>query len=259
MLINNTGKKGICCESSDTDNNSSVSGHGGDVYRNEVRIDFSVNLNPLGVPDEIIEAAKKGLSEVTRYPDPYHTELRQSIAGFEHTDPDSIVCGSGASELIMASVHAFRPEKALITAPCYSGYETALKASDADIHYYRLDENKGFRLDEGNVERITEDRALSIDELKNELEYYEEDQIYLTGDGADICFKSFGDSLPSLVLTPMNIRYQHAYGTAMAAMRMADENKLCTSDELMPIYLRIPQAERELQAKKRNNDGNANC
>ena len=119
--------------------------------------------------------------------------------------------------------------------------------------------NALFRLDEGNVERITEDRALSIDELKNELEYYEEDQIYLTGDGADICFKSFGDSLPSLVLTPMNIRYQHAYGTAMAAMRMADENKLCTSDELMPIYLRIPQAERELQAKKRNNDGNANC
>ena len=119
--------------------------------------------------------------------------------------------------------------------------------------------NALFRLDEGNVERITEDRALSIDELKNELEYYEEDQIYLTGDGADICFKSFGDSLPSLVLTPMNIRYQHAYGTAMAAMRMADENKLCTSDELMPIYLRIPQAERELQAEKRNNDGNANC
>ena len=160
MLINNTGKKGICCESSDTDNNSSVSGHGGDVYRNEVRIDFSVNLNPLGVPDEIIEAAKKGLSEVTRYPDPYHTELRQSIAGFEHTDPDSIVCGSGASELIMASVHAFRPEKALITAPCYSGYETALKASDVDIHYYRLDENKGFRLDEGILGHITEDTGM---------------------------------------------------------------------------------------------------
>lgn len=160
MLINFTGKKGICCESPDTENNTSISVHGGDVYRNEVRIDFSVNLNPLGVPEEMIEAAEKGLSEVTRYPDPFHAELRQSIAGFEHTDPDNIVCGSGASELIMATVHAFRPEKALITAPCYSGYETALKASNADIHYYRLDENTGFRLDKGILRHITEETGL---------------------------------------------------------------------------------------------------
>lgn len=157
MLNKIAGENGIYFESHDAENNDPVSGHGGDVYRNKVRIDFSVNLNPLGVPEEIIEAAIKGLSEVTQYPDPYHTELRQAIARFEQTDPDNIVCGSGASELIMASVHALRPAKALITAPCYSGYETALKASDTDIRYCRLDEKNGFCLDENILRYITED------------------------------------------------------------------------------------------------------
>lgn len=156
MLNKNIEKNGIRCEFPDSENCTSGSGHGGDVYRNEVRIDFSVNLNPLGVPAEIIEAAHQGLREVTQYPDPYHTELRQAIAAFEKTDPDNIVCGSGASELIMASVHAISPGEALITAPCYSGYETALRASDTVIHYCGLDENAGFRLDEGILNCITE-------------------------------------------------------------------------------------------------------
>ena len=55
--------------------------------------------------------------------------------------------------------------------------------------------------------------------------------------------------MENIVLVPENIRFQHAYGTAKAAERMAEENKLCTSDELMPLYLRLPQAERERLAK----------
>ncbi len=108
--------------------------------------------------------------------------------------------------------------------------------------------NALFRLDNGKVERITEDRALSLEELSSELEYYDE-TVYLTGDGADICFKTFGENLENVVLPPVNIRYQHAYGTAAAAMKMSEDNRLCSSDALMPVYLRLPQAERELKAK----------
>lgn len=110
--------------------------------------------------------------------------------------------------------------------------------------------NALFRSDNGTVERITEDRALSIEELAAELEGYGQDRIYLTGDGAELCYGSFCSRLPNVILTPANIRFQHAYGTAIAAMHMAEENKLCTSDELMPLYLRLPQAERELKAKQ---------
>lgn len=131
--------------------------HGGDVYRNEVKLDYSVSLNPLGVPEKIRSAALKGLDEITHYPDPYHIELRTALAKAEKTDPEKIVCGSGASELIMAAVHAFMPHKALITAPCYSGYETALRASEAAITEYPLSESDDFELGEGILDMISED------------------------------------------------------------------------------------------------------
>lgn len=116
--------------------------------------------------------------------------------------------------------------------------------------------NALFRIRNGSVERITEDRALSIEALAEELSGYNE-TIYLAGDGAELCVQAFSDRLPDVILTPVNIRFQHAYGTAAAAEKMASENRLCDADSLMPIYLRIPQAERERKARqekeKRNN------
>lgn len=113
--------------------------------------------------------------------------------------------------------------------------------------------NALFRIKGGAVERLTPDRALSIEELKAELAEMSE-PVYLTGDGAELCYKAFSQELDNIRLTPANIRFQHAYGTARAAELMAQENKLCTAAELMPIYLRIPQAERELKARLKQNE-----
>ena len=110
-----------------------------------------------------------------------------------------------------------------------------------------------FRLKDGSVERLTEDKALSVEELSNELCAYSEETVYLAGDGAELCYRTFGSQHPNVVLTPQNIRFQRSYGTAKAAEKMAAENRLCCSDELMPIYLRLPQAERELKARLNQN------
>ena len=110
--------------------------------------------------------------------------------------------------------------------------------------------NALFRLKNGCAERLTEDRALSIEELSAELLSYAGEEIYLAGDGAELCFQNFAGKVPGIVMTPMNIRYQHAYGTARAAERLIEENRLCSSDELMPVYLRVPQAERERLARQ---------
>jgi len=110
--------------------------------------------------------------------------------------------------------------------------------------------NALFMLDNGDIQRLTEDRAISIAELETDLGNYEENTIYLVGDGAELCYKAFGEKYPSVVLAPENIRFQHAYGTAKAAEKMAAGNSLCSSDELMPLYLRLPQAERELKERK---------
>lgn len=131
--------------------------HGGDVYRNEVRLDFSVNLNPLEMPQSVTEAMMSGLHEIQQYPDPSQQKLREGIAAFEGVSPDEIICGNGASELIMAAVHAVKPEKALVTAPCYAGYAVALKVEDAVVEEYYLDEKKGFALDEGMLNFIGPD------------------------------------------------------------------------------------------------------
>ena len=108
--------------------------------------------------------------------------------------------------------------------------------------------NALFRLSDSQPERLTPDRALSIDELAQELQNYTE-TIYLVGDGAEICDKAFAE-MQNVILAPENIRYQHAYGTAKAAEQLAQNNRLCSSDRLMPVYLRLPQAERELKAKQ---------
>lgn len=111
--------------------------------------------------------------------------------------------------------------------------------------------NAMFSLNGGVVTRLTEDRALPVAELKDDLANYS-GTIYLVGDGAELCAKSFGD-IENVVLTPPNIRFQHACGTAAAAAELAERGELTTSEELMPTYLRLPQAERELLARQAGN------
>ena len=137
--------------------NKNESLHGGDVYRNEVRLDFSVNLNLALMPAEVTEAMQAGISEIHQYPDHTQQKLREKIAALEGLGIENVVCGNGASELIMAAVHAVMPRKALITAPCYAGYAVALAAADAEVEEYFLDEQKDFALDEGILDRITEE------------------------------------------------------------------------------------------------------
>ena len=130
--------------------------HGGDVYRNEVRLDYSVNLNPFPMPSEVTEAIQAGISEINQYPDPAQQKLRERIAVLEGISAEKVVRGNGASELLMAAVHAVMPRKALIAAPCYAGYAVALKASDAEIKEYFLDENKDFAFDNGILDQIND-------------------------------------------------------------------------------------------------------
>ena len=131
--------------------------HGGDIYRNNVTLDFSVNLNPEPAPEEIMTAALRGLELMHNYPDPLQEELRSAIGEMTGAAVEDVVCGCGASELMMATVHAVQPKKALIAAPCYAGYGYALRASGAEVTGYAVKEENDFALDEGFAECITED------------------------------------------------------------------------------------------------------
>lgn len=129
--------------------------HGGDIYGNQnIELDFSVNLSPIGPPEAVRGALQDDdlLKVVTSYPDPQCRELTASLAQKLQIPQEWILCGNGASELIMAAVQAIRPALAMIPAPTYQGYERALSAGGAEVLYYELDREKGFALTEEILE-----------------------------------------------------------------------------------------------------------
>ena len=54
--------------------------HGGDIYRNEVELDFSVNINPLGIPDRVRQALIEAVGTCTRYPDIEVQRLTEAVS-----------------------------------------------------------------------------------------------------------------------------------------------------------------------------------
>lgn len=106
--------------------------------------------------------------------------------------------------------------------------------------------NAIFRVTGDRIERLCEDRALPISELYEECCHYGE-QLMLVGDGAQLCYKTFAD-FGAKLLQPQ-LQYQRASGVGMAAKTMFENGEHVTPDALMPLYLRLPQAERELKKK----------
>lgn len=101
--------------------------------------------------------------------------------------------------------------------------------------------NALFKVQNGKVERLCDDRAISIEDLRNELKQY--DKVIIAGDGAKLCFQNI--ELENCTLADDDRIYQNAVGVAKAA-----QNKNAISQKaLMPVYLRQSQAERELKLK----------
>ena len=129
--------------------------HGGEIYAlGEIRQDFSVNINPFGVPEEVLQAIRAGLTNVKRYPDRACTVLREALSIRLGLPGENILFGNGASELIMLLVLALRPNKALLPVPSFSGYEHALRGAGVPIDYFMLTKTSGFRPDRGFLEAL---------------------------------------------------------------------------------------------------------
>lgn len=118
--------------------------HGGDIYTTSYRIDFSANLNPLGMPESVAEAACDGVRLSTNYPDVHCALLRRALAEKEDVSEENIICGNGAAELIFLLAQAQRPQRVLLVAPGFAEYEQALTGLGCEILYYTLKEQNGF-------------------------------------------------------------------------------------------------------------------
>ena len=114
--------------------------HGGDIYNNDIKLDFSVNLNAFGMPDSVRKVITDNLDIAQNYPDPECTDLRNAITAWEEARtgakllPEQIICGNGASEVINAVIQASWPRTAIIQSPGFYGYERSLEAADCRIY-----------------------------------------------------------------------------------------------------------------------------
>lgn len=109
-----------------------------------------------------------------------------------------------------------------------------------------------FLTGENRVQRLTEDRALSIEELAAELPTWMKEReipLILVGDGARLCFESPCFAGISCALAPEHLRMQRASGVAEAARQAFLEGNTVSPERLAPIYLRLPQAQRELNKR----------
>lgn len=106
---------------------------------------------------------------------------------------------------------------------------------------------------ENGLNRLTPDEAITIDELTQKLSSVNK-TIVLIGDGANICYKKMKDALSNVKIAPLGIRYQSAASVVAIAKEVieCDEGSAISSNELLPSYLRLSQAERELKKKIEN-------
>lgn len=128
--------------------------HGGNIY-NAVRngglfsniLDFSANINPLGLSESIRQALVENINNVTFYPDAQAHSLKEAISEHYKLNKDLITAGNGAVELLYVLCNILRPRRVLVTAPTFSEYEKAALASGAEIDYLLLDPLNDFAID----------------------------------------------------------------------------------------------------------------
>lgn len=113
-----------------------------------------------------------------------------------------------------------------------------------------------FKVSDGLVTRLSDDVAVMIPELENHLKSldvkFEESgnfsDIVFVGDGAALCYNTLAEKLPGVKIAPSHLLYQNAVSVARAANKKIISGEMPVSgEEILPTYLRAPQAERELR------------
>jgi len=139
--------------------------HGADIYTASKKIgidedsivDFSSNINPLGIPESVQLAIANSVKNANRYPDINNRELTNSLSAHENVPAESIFCSNGAAESIFRIALYIKPKNALLTAPTFSEYEQALKTVDSNIEYFNLMEKTEFKITDSIINNINDE------------------------------------------------------------------------------------------------------
>ncbi len=125
------------------------------------------------------------------------------------------------------------------TLGIYEGYVCPVMDARRSQVYNAL-----FRAEKGKLFRVSEDRAISLADLGEELKNLSE-PVFLVGDGSTLCYNTLLEQVPQLVMPAEHRMHQRAVGVALLARRDVQAGLAPSGEELTPNYLRLSQAERE--------------
>ena len=167
--------------------------HGGNIYRHPGILDFSANINPLGMPESVLKAAIEGVKRSEAYPDPNLTDLTEAYSSFHHISADKIVFGNGASELIRALPAAIRAEKtqagsksnerictlpeeirkrssrAAVVLPCFSEYIAGCKCAGMQIQAVSFERLQDVQIQAVSFKKIQTEMIMENSESEPDL------------------------------------------------------------------------------------------
>ena len=99
--------------------------------------------------------------------------------------------------------------------------------------------------------RLSEDDAFSFDELIEKCKAFDK-KVVLIGDGAQVAYDYMTKKGFEINVANPSVVHQRAAGVAFIAEKAANKNNTVSATELVPSYLRLAQAERELKKKEQN-------
>lgn len=121
--------------------------HGGYFGKNrEDIIDFSVNINPLGVPFLLKEKLKKSIKNLESYPEIDGKSGINILSNHLDINRDNIILGNGATELIYLFARTFKPKQVLIVEPTFTEYERAFALNGSQIHHFKTNKEESFKI-----------------------------------------------------------------------------------------------------------------
>lgn len=132
-----------------------MSEHGGNVVETgqqlgidpALLLDFSANINPLGLPERVRALIVSHLDIITHYPDVEYRHLHQALASANRCEYDQTIAGNGETELIYGLVRTLAPRSAMLLVPGFAEYRRALQQQGCQIIDYALSEQDGFQVD----------------------------------------------------------------------------------------------------------------
>lgn len=133
--------------------NKTLTSHGGDIYtegllKGKELIDYSSNINLLGVPDSFYEGIKEAINIINHYPDIQYRATKEAIIKYHKIpiDNDNIILGNGAAEVLDLAVSTLR--SICIIAPSFSEYEISAKKYGLGIEYSYLNNDMTYNYDD---------------------------------------------------------------------------------------------------------------